>query len=135
MTSFEPLALGNGVTIHAPAHTESAARLLQNGALDLVVRLHRALDAERKTLLNSRQARQAAWDAGDLPGFVPDGEHDAAHGEWQVAPLPADLLCRRVEITGPVSDAKMVINMLSRGADGSRADAAMLDFEDSMKPS
>ena len=29
----------------------------------------------------------------------------------------------------------MVINMLSRGADGNRADAAMLDLEDSMKPS
>jgi len=135
MTSFEPLALGNGVTIHAPAHTKSAARLLQNDALGLVVRLHRALDAERRNLLNSRQARQAVWDAGDLPGFIPDGEHDAARGEWQVAPLPADLLCRRVEITGPASDAKMVINMLSRGADGHRADAAMIDFEDSMKPS
>ena len=42
---------------------------------------------------------------------------------------------RRVEITGPINDTKMVINMLSRNADGERADAAMLDFEDSMMPS
>jgi malate synthase len=44
------------------------------------------------------------------------------------------MLRRRVEITGPVNDAKMVINMLSRNDEGVRADAAMLDFEDSMKP-
>ncbi|MFQ5349534.1 MAG: malate synthase A, partial [Thermoanaerobaculia bacterium] len=49
--------------------------------------------------------------------------------------LPPDLLQRRVEITGPINDTKMVINMLSRNAAGDRADAAMLDFEDSMMPS
>ncbi len=135
MIPFEPLALGNGVTIHGPAHSEAASRLLQNGALGLVVRLHRALNEKRLILLNQRQARQANWDAGELPGFLVDGEHDAARNAWQIAQLPADLRRRRVEITGPVSDAKMVINMLSRGGDGNLADAAMLDFEDSMKPS
>ncbi len=135
MMSFEPLALGNGVTIHAPAHSEQAARLLQNGALDLVVRLHRTLNTTRQDLLEERAVRQAKWDAGELPGYIPTADHDAARGDWRVAPLPSDLTRRRVEITGPVSDAKMVINMLSRGADGARADAAMLDFEDSMKPS
>ncbi|NNF59379.1 MAG: malate synthase A [Rhodothermaceae bacterium] len=135
MTVFEPLALGNGVTIHAPACTDTARRLVHNGALDLVVRLHRALNAERRHLLAARVERQKDYDAGILPGFLPDEEHPAAHGDWQIAPLPNDLLRRRVEITGPVSDTKMVINMLSRTAGGQRADAAMLDFEDSMKPS
>ncbi len=135
MTFFQPLALGNGVTIHASAHSETGARLLKNGALGLVVRLHRALEAERQDLLNERLTLQAAWDGGDLPAFLSGREHTAAHGDWRVAPLPSDLFRRRVEITGPVSDVKIVINMLSRGADGTRADAAMLDFEDSMKPS
>ena len=34
-------------------------------------------------------------------------------GSWRVAPLPADLQDRRVEITGP-TDCKMVINALNR---------------------
>ena len=46
----------------------------------------------------------------------------------QVAPLPADLLDRRVEITGPV-DRKMVINALNSGAS-----VFMADFEDSNAP-
>jgi malate synthase len=41
-----------------------------------------------------------------------------------VAPLPADLLDRRVEITGPV-DRKMIINALNSGAS-----VFMADFED-----
>ena len=123
MIPFDPLALGNGVTIHAPACTDTARRYVHNGALDLVVRLHRALDAERRQLLGARVERQKDYDAGVLPGYLPSNEHRAAHGDWQIAPLPKDLLRRRVEITGPVSDAKMVINMLSRGTDGQRADA------------
>jgi malate synthase len=47
-------------------------------------------------------------------------------GDWKVAPLPADLLDRRVEITGPV-DRKMIINALNSGAN-----VFMADFEDSL---
>ena len=49
-------------------------------------------------------------------------------GNWTIAPIPADLQCRRVEITGPV-ERKMVINALNSGAD-----AYMTDFEDSNAP-
>ena len=45
-----------------------------------------------------------------------------------VSPLPADLLDRRVEITGPV-DRKMIINALNSGAS-----VFMADFEDSNTP-
>ena len=121
-----------GVELHAGADTDAARRVLTPDALALVARLHRALDRDRAALLAARAERQAAWDAGDLPERV---DHPAAAGRWCIAPLPADMRRRRVEITGPVNDARMVINMLSRGADGERADAAMLDFEDSMKPS
>lgn len=48
--------------------------------------------------------------------------------QMQVAPLPKDLLDRRVEITGPV-DRKMVINALNSGAL-----VYMADFEDSTAP-
>lgn len=110
-----------------------AERVLTPEALSLVARLHRELQPERQKLLAARKERQARWDAGETPGYL--DEHPDAHGDWQVDSLPEDLLTRRVEITGPVSDPKMVINMLSRTEDGQRADAAMLDFEDSMKPS
>ena len=52
----------------------------------------------------------------------------SARAHWTVAPLPADLLDRRVEITGPV-DRKMIINALNSGAS-----CFMADFEDSNTP-
>ncbi len=132
---FAPVPVGDGLALHAGADTPAARRLLTPEAVALVVRLHRALATDRAYHLAARVDRQARWDAGAAPGYLPKDAHPEAHRRWHVAPLPADLMTRRVEITGPVSDARMVINMLSRGADGQRADAAMVDFEDSMKPS
>ena len=119
------------------ARTERAMRVLDAAALELVARLHAELEPERRKLLAAREARQGDYDGGALPGYLSpdDPAARAAASNWRIAPLPADLLTRRVEITGPVSDPKMVINMLSRTESGDRADAAMLDFEDSMKPS
>ncbi|MBK8352106.1 MAG: malate synthase A [Saprospirales bacterium] len=48
--------------------------------------------------------------------------------DWTVAPCPADIQDRRVEITGPV-DRKMIINALNSGAK-----VFMADFEDSNAP-
>ena len=48
---------------------------------------------------------------------------------WSGASLPDDLKCRHVEITGPSSNSKMVINALN-----SRADCYMTDIEDSLSP-
>ena len=48
--------------------------------------------------------------------------------DWRVAPIPDDLLDRRVEITGPV-DRKMIINALNSGAN-----VFMADFEDANSP-
>ena len=50
------------------------------------------------------------------------------HSDWTVAPIPADLADRRVEITGPV-DRKMIINALNSGAQ-----VFMADFEDASSP-
>ena len=135
---FQPVdftVIAEGVMINTAAWTAQAQRVLTPEALALLARLHRALEPRRQELLDARQTRQAAYDRGALPGYFDKEEHPDAHGDWMVAPLPADVMKRRVEITGPVSDPKMVINMLSRAADGHRADAAMLDFEDAMKPS
>ena len=135
---FQPAdftAIAEGVIINTVAWTAQAQRVLTPEAISLLARLHRALAPRRRELLDARQTRQAAFDRGELPDYLDKGEHPDAHDGWQVAPLPLDVMKRRVEITGPVSDPKMVINMLSRTADGHRADAAMLDFEDAMKPS
>ncbi|MCB1053612.1 MAG: malate synthase A [Acidobacteria bacterium] len=106
--------------------------LLTDKVQQLIEKAHRAFEATRQNLLIRRAQRQAKWDAGELPK-VPD-HPEAQHGAWRVRPLPLDLQTRRVEITGPINNPKMVINMLSRNDAGVRADAAMLDFEDSMKP-
>ena len=102
--------------------------------LGLLTRLHREFEPERKILLQSRIERQKQYDAGKLPEFE-DRNSEAVKGQWKIAPIPPELMCRRVEITGPVNSAKMVINMLNRTEEGARADMAMLDFEDSLKPS
>ncbi len=102
--------------------------ILTPEALALVVKLHRTLNPRRKELLEKRQERQREIDNGKLPDFLPETAH-IRNSEWTVAPLPEDLLDRRVEITGPV-DRKMVINALNSGAK-----MFMADFEDSNSPS
>lgn len=101
--------------------------LLPPAALALLVSLHRAIEPERQARLAARRERQAFFDDGGLPDFRED-TRAIREGDWQVAPLPAALLDRRVEITGPV-DPKMVINALNSGAK-----VFMADFEDSTSP-
>lgn len=102
--------------------------------IKLLIHLHEKFNLRRTRLLEDRALRQKSFDQGEHPQFL-DPSSEAVKGRWKVAPLPPELLSRRVEITGPVHSAKMVINMLNRTEDGHRADMAMLDFEDSMKPS
>jgi malate synthase len=116
----------DGVQIDAPI-TAAYAKVLTSEAIAFLVRLQRAHNARRKELLAARAGRQAALDAGAKPGFLPETAH-IRESEWTVAPLPADLLDRRVEITGPV-DRKMIINALNSGAK-----VFMADFEDSTTP-
>ena len=104
-----------------------ADQVLTTESLAFLAGLHRAFDARRRELLARRIDRQARLDAGELPGFLPETKA-IRDGDWTVAPLPADLLDRRVEITGPV-DRKMVINALNSGAK-----VFMADFEDASTP-
>ncbi|MFN3315188.1 MAG: malate synthase A, partial [Raineya sp.] len=89
--------------------------------------LHHKFNTERKQLLQKRQERAKKIQAGELPNFLPETE-PIRQSNWQVAPIPADLQDRRVEITGPV-DKKMVINALNSGAK-----VFMADFEDANSP-
>ena len=101
--------------------------ILTAEALEFLKGLHLRFNARRKALLLKRAERQTAIDAGQMPDFLP-ATKSIRESDWQVAPLPADLLDRRVEITGPV-DRKMVINALNSGAK-----VFMADFEDSNTP-
>ncbi|MEI9886444.1 MAG: malate synthase A [Rhizomicrobium sp.] len=101
--------------------------ILTDPALAFLAGLHRAFDARRLALLAARAERQTALDAGALPDFLTETK-SIRDGDWRVAPIPADLLDRRVEITGPV-DRKMIVNALNSGAK-----VFMADFEDANAP-
>ncbi|MEW6254742.1 MAG: malate synthase A [Pseudomonadota bacterium] len=120
------LAAPEGVVITgalAPRYED----ILTPEALAFVADLHRAFNATRLELLAARDARQARFDAGELPDFLPETAAVRA-ADWDIAPLPNDLLDRRVEITGPV-DRKMIVNALNSGAK-----VFMADFEDASSP-
>lgn len=126
--------IGFGAALFRTACTPLTKAILIKDAVCLLTRLHRQLDGRRRELLEARARRRDAWNRGKVPAYE-DRTSAAVRSSWKIAPVPPDLQTRRVEITGPVSSAKMVINMLSRNGGGTRADTAMLDFEDSMKPS
>ena len=119
-------SLPTGVQISAAVSPEFAA-VLTPQALEFVAGLHRTFAARRLELLAAREARQAKLEAGEQLEFLPQTASVRA-GDWKVAPLPADLQDRRVEITGPV-DRKMIINALNSGAR-----VFMADFEDASSP-
>jgi malate synthase len=106
---------------------ERAEEVLTPLALQLLASLHRRFNSRRLELLAARERRQEELDAGVMPDFL----HDTAavrSAEWAIAPIPPDLMDRRLAVTGPV-DPKSVINALNEPV---RAFAA--DFEDSCSP-
>ncbi len=110
------------------AKSAAFEEILTPEALAFVIALERTFGPRRLELLERRKSVQARLDAGEKPDFLTETAEIRA-GDWTVAPLPADLLDRRIEITGPV-DRKMIINALNSGAS-----VFMADFEDSTTPS
>ncbi len=103
-------------------------RVLTPEALAFVVDLHRQFAGRVEQLLEARRDRQLRLDAGtERLDFLPQ-TRELRESAWTVAPLPDDILDRRVEITGPV-DRKMIINALNSGAS-----VFMADFEDANSP-
>ena len=107
--------------------TPEFAEILTPEALAFIAALQRTFNGRRLDLLQRRVVRQQALDAGQMPDFLPETAEIRA-ADWTVAPIPPDLMERRVEITGPV-DRKMVINALNSGAS-----VYMADFEDAHSP-
>src|SRR5881394_2745811 len=107
--------------------SEIETQILTPQASRFLTRMAREFEPRRRELLERRRTRQMEIDAGALPGFLPETAH-IRESEWTVAPIPRDLLDRRVEITGPV-DRKMIINALNSGAS-----VFMADFEDANAP-
>jgi malate synthase len=118
--------LANDLKITA-ALSGAQQEILSKDALDFVASLAAEFELRRQQLLEKRRVRQHEIDAGKFPDFLPETAA-IREKEWTVAPIPADLQDRRVEITGPV-DRKMVINALNSGAN-----VFMADFEDANSP-
>lgn len=115
-----------GVVITGPV-TAAVQEVLTPDALTFIAELHRRFNTTRRELLAKRAQRQDAINNGATLDF-PDETADIRHGDWRVAPAPADLDDRRVEITGP-TERKMMINALNSGAK-----VFMADFEDALSP-
>ena len=123
MSVFAPVS---GVELRAAAGPRFE-EILNPPALAFLADLHRRFDARRRELLGLRVERQKRFDAGETPDFLVE-TRAIREGDWKVAPIPADLDDRRVEITGPV-DRKMIVNALNSGAK-----VFMADFEDATSP-
>ena len=117
----------SNVQILGPA-PERYASVITPEALDFVAELHRNFETGRRRLLQARARRQAEIDAGAQPDFLTE-TRGVREADWRVQPAPADLSNRRVEITGPSSSRRMVINALNCGAQ-----VYMTDFEDAHSP-
>ena len=119
--------LVEGVQIVAPVPPEYS-RILTPNAMAFVSGLVRRFSATREDLLERRRRRQEDLDRGVMPDFPRETEQ-IREGSWRISPIPDDLQNRRVEITGPSGDRKMVINAFNSGAN-----TYMADFEDSQSP-
>jgi malate synthase len=114
------------VELRRPSVPE-ADRVLTADALAFVADLQRRFGPARLDILRRRVERQVEIDAGVRPDFL-IATRDVRDTDWTVAPAPADLDDRRVEITGP-AEPKMMINALNSGAR-----VFMADLEDSLAP-
>jgi malate synthase len=101
--------------------------VLTPDAVAFLTELQRAFGPRRAELLARRAERRERLAGGELPDFLPETA-SVREGEWRIAPFPAEIADRRVEITGPV-ERKMVINALNSGAR-----VFMADFEDANSP-
>ncbi|MFD8145005.1 malate synthase A [Streptomyces sp. NPDC059708] len=101
--------------------------VLTDAALAFVAELHRRFAPRRAELLARRGERRAEIARTSTLDFLPDTAQ-VREGDWKVAPAPAALNDRRVEITGP-TDRKMTINALNSGAK-----VWLADFEDASAP-
>ncbi|TKV60622.1 malate synthase A [Nakamurella flava] len=104
-----------------------AHEILTPDALAFVGALHRRFAGRRDELLAARRTRRQAAAAAGRLDFLAD-TRSVREADWTVAPAPADLRDRRVEITGP-PEPKMAVNALNSGAK-----VWLADLEDANTP-
>ncbi|WP_326693732.1 MULTISPECIES: malate synthase A [unclassified Streptomyces] len=102
--------------------------VLTDAALAFVAELHRRFTPRRDELLARRGERRAEIARTSSLDFLTETASVRNDDSWKVAPAPAALNDRRVEITGP-TDRKMTINALNSGAK-----VWLADFEDASAP-
>jgi malate synthase len=115
------------VVTEAAGPVSRGEEVLTPEALEFLGALHRRFAPRRAELLELRRTRRAEIARTAALDFLPETAH-VRDGDWQVAPTPAALEDRRVEITGP-TDRKMTINALNSGAK-----IWLADFEDASAP-
>jgi malate synthase len=105
----------------------NAHTVLTAEALEFLADLHRRFQPRRAELLEQRAIRREDIAQVGRIDFL-QSTRSVRDSSWTVRPAPADLVRRRVEITGP-TERKMTINALNSGAD-----VWLADFEDSNAP-
>ena len=116
----------DGVEMRGPV-LEEYTRVLSPEAVRFLAAMSRKFEPRRQELLARRAGRMDQINQGHMPDFLAETS-EVRRSKWKVAPIPSDLMDRRVEITGPV-DRKMLINALNSGAS-----VYMADFEDANSP-
>ncbi|OEE69839.1 malate synthase A [Enterovibrio norvegicus FF-33] len=110
-----------------PPITQKESDVLTDDALSFLHTLAVRFADRIPALLTAREARQAKFDAGELPDFLVETAN-IREESWKIRGIPEDLQDRRLEITGP-PERKMVINALN-----ANVKVFMADFEDSFSP-
>jgi malate synthase len=123
----QPTDVPAGVRLLGDVTRGERASIASRDALAFLADLARTFGPRIEERLAARAERHARFAKGERLAFLPETA-SVRDGDWRCAPLPRDLLDRRVEITGPV-DRKMIINALNSGAS-----VFMADFEDANAP-
>ncbi|WP_169085053.1 malate synthase A [Paenibacillus sp. PL91] len=118
----------SGLEVRGEIRNAAYGEILTPEALAFVKKLEKHFGPSRSELLMLRQKRQKDIDEGELPDFLEETS-EVRNSDWRVTSIPKELQDRRVEITGPAGDRKMVINALNSGAK-----LYMSDLEDANSP-
>src|SRR5512135_3134822 len=87
----------SGIAIQAAVPADYA-NILTPEAIEFLADLARSFEPTHERLLARRTERQKALDRGVRPDFLKE-TRSVREGDWVIAPFPAELADRRVEIT------------------------------------
>lgn len=118
----EMTGINNGIDVRG-TRSGRFDEIITPEAMEFVANLVREFRETRKELLQTRiKWQKDTIDSGTGLDFLSTTE-EIKNGDWKIDPIPKEIEDRRVEITGPASNRKMVINALNSGANVYMADA------------